>query len=96
MTQGKFERYHRSMKQIVKLDVYFFPWQLEEAVAGFVDDYNQHRYHESLDNVTPADVYYGRNEEVLTQRELIKQKTLQARRRNHVQQIELGTAVCVS
>jgi putative transposase len=96
MTQGKIERYHRSMKQIVKLDVYFFPWQLEEAVASFVDYYNHHRYHESLDNVTPADVYFGRNKEVLTQRELTKQKTLQARRRNHVQQTALATAVCVS
>jgi putative transposase len=86
MTQGKIERYHRSMKHIVKLDIYFYPWHLQQAIADFVDYDNHHRYHESLDNVTPADVYFGRYKEVLSQREHIKQKTLQARRRHHGQQ----------
>ena len=55
-TQGKIERYHRSMKSIVKLNTFFFPWDLEQAIADFVTYYNDQRYHESLDNVTPADV----------------------------------------
>jgi putative transposase len=80
-TQGKIERYHRSMKSIVKLNTFFFPWELEQAIADFVAYYNHERYHESLDNVTPADVFFGRQEEVLTQRELIKQQTLLERRR---------------
>ncbi len=80
-TQGKIERYHRSMKSIVKLNTFFFPWELEQAIADFVAYYNYQRYHESLDNVTPADVYFGRQEEVLTQREMIKQQTLLQRRR---------------
>jgi putative transposase len=80
-TQGKIERYHRSMKSIVKLNTFFFPWELEQAIADFVAYYNYERYHESLDNVTPADVFFGRQEEVLTQRELIKQQTLLERRR---------------
>ena len=80
-TQGKIERYHRSMKSIVKLNTFFFPWELEQAIADFVTYYNYERYHESLDNVTPADVYFGRHEEVLTRRELIKQQTLLERRR---------------
>jgi transposase InsO family protein len=84
-TQGKIERYHRSMKSIVKLDTYFFPWDLEQAIADFVVYYNTQRYHESLDNVTPADVYFGRQEEVLSKRDLIKQKTLHERRQQHWQ-----------
>ena len=53
MTQGKIERYHRSMKSLVKLEKYYSPWELERAIARFVDDYNDRRLHEALDNVTP-------------------------------------------
>jgi len=70
MTQGKIERYHRSMKHIVKLDTYFFPRPLQQAIADFVANYNHHRYHESLDIAPPADVYFGRKQEVLTSREI--------------------------
>ena len=59
MTQGKIERYHRSMKNVVKLEHYYFPWELENAITEWVAHYNHERYHESLDNVTPADVYNG-------------------------------------
>lgn len=79
-TQGKIERYHRSMKSVVKLDTFYFPWELEQAIANFVAYYNHQRYHESLDNLTPADVYWGRAEEVLTQRQIIKEQTLMERR----------------
>jgi len=81
-TQGKIARYHRSMKSIVKLDTYFYPWELERAIGDLVVYYNTRRYHESLDNVTPADVYLGRHEEVLSKRNLIKHKTLQERRQH--------------
>jgi transposase InsO family protein len=83
-TQGKIERYHRSMKSIVKLTPFFFPWELEQAIADFVAYYNTERYHESLDNVTPADVYLGRQQEVLTQRAIITQPTLTERRRHNL------------
>lgn len=83
-TQGKIERYHRSMKSVVKLNTFYFPWELEQAITDFVAYYNHARYHESLDNVTPADVFFGRQQEVLTQREIIKQQTLQQRRRQHL------------
>lgn len=83
-TQGKIERYHRSMKSVVKLNTFYFPWELEQAIADFVAYYNHERYHESLDNVTPADVFFGRQREALTQREIIKQQTLQQRRRQHL------------
>jgi transposase InsO family protein len=84
-TQGKIERYHKSMKSIVKLNTFFFPWELEQAIADFVVYYNHDRYHESLDNVTPADVYFGRQKEILTQRQIIKQQTLLERRKMNLQ-----------
>ena len=60
MTQSRIERYHRSMKNVVKLEHYYFPWELENVITDWVEHYNHERYHESLDNVTPADVYNGR------------------------------------
>jgi transposase InsO family protein len=66
MTQGKIERYHRSMKNLIQMQNYAFLWALEQEIARFVDYYNNRRCLESLDNVTPADVYFGRAKEVLT------------------------------
>ena len=85
MTQGKIERYHRSMKNVVKLQNYYSPEELEREIADFVDYYNNRRYHESLDNLTPMDVFTGRAKEVLTRRAEIKKQTLQARRLQHLQ-----------
>ena len=73
-TQGKIERYHRSMKNVVKLENYYLPGDLIKRLEEFVEYYNNHRYHESLQNLTPADVYFGRDQEILNQRELIKKK----------------------
>jgi len=85
-TQGKIERYHRSMKNVVKLDNYYHPEQLEESIAAFVEYYNNERYHESLNNVTPANVYYGRQEKVLKERELIKKASIKKRRQYFLQE----------
>jgi putative transposase len=85
MTQGKIERYHRSMKNIVNLQNYFLPGELESQIASFVGYYNHQRYHESLDNLTPADVYFGRAKEVHTKREEIKKRTMQHRRLQNLQ-----------
>lgn len=79
-TQGKIERYHRSMKNVVKLDHYYCPDELKEALTKFVNYYNHQRYHESLDNVTPADVYYGKREQILKRRAKIKQQNMKLRR----------------
>jgi len=87
MTQGKIERWHRTMKNVVRLENYYSPSELIAAIAKFVDYYNQERYHESLDNLTPADVYYGRAKEVLTRREKIKRRTLRERKRLHQQRL---------
>ena len=79
MTQGKIERWHRSMKNVVKLQIYYSPSELEQSIADFVEYYNNQRYHEAIDNLTPCDVYFGKSEEVLTKREQIKQATLDRR-----------------
>ena len=79
-TQGKLERYHRTLKNVVKLDHYYSPEELERALKEFVHRYNYHRYHESINNVTPADAYYHRAEAVLRKREKIKQLTILKRR----------------
>ncbi len=79
-TQGKIERYHRTMKNIVKLENYFFPDDLRAKLAEFVDYYNNHRYHEALGNVTPADVYFGRAKQIKMQRQETKMKTLKEKR----------------
>jgi transposase InsO family protein len=80
-TQGKIERYHRSMKNVVKLDNYFSPGQLEAKMEEFVKYYNYQRYHESLQNLTPAEVYFGTGQKKLKQRKLIKNRTLNARKK---------------
>ena len=80
-TQGKIERYHRTMKNVVKLENYFFPDELRAKLETFVNYYNNERYHESLDNLTPADIYFGRDQQVKAQRHEIKMKTLKERRK---------------
>lgn len=85
MTQGKIERYHRSMKNIVKLQNYYSPWELDREIARFVEYYNHHRYHESLDNLTPASVFFGKQKEVLSKRNEIKIRTLEQRRQQYLQ-----------
>ena len=80
MTQGKIERDHRSMMNVVKLENDYFPWELEQAIGEFVEHDNHHRYRESLDNVTPADMFFGRHRDILSCRERIEQRTLAQRR----------------
>lgn len=82
-TQGKIERYHRSMKNVVKLNNYYSPSELECAISDWVEHYNNSRYHESLNNLTPADVYFGRGEEILATRAKIKQESLKIRKQNY-------------
>ena len=77
------------MKNQILLHNYYFPGELEEHLQGFVSYYNHERYHESLNNLTPADVFYGRGEEILNQRELIKQSTLATRRQMHYDRQQL-------
>jgi putative transposase len=79
MTQGKIERWHLSLKSRILLENYYLPGDLEGAVATFVDQYNYRRYHESLDNLTPADVYFDRHQRILNARREIKRTTIAER-----------------
>ena len=82
-TQGKIERWHRSMKKQILLNNYYLPGELQEQLQQFVNYYNHERYHESLNNLTPADVFYGRGQTILDQREKIKLDTLSMRHNIH-------------
>ena len=82
-TQGKIERWHQTLKNRILLENYYLPDDLRQQIDAFVDHYNHNRYHESLQNLTPADVYFGRGQTILKQRERIKQKTIETRRLIH-------------
>ena len=82
-TQGKIERWHQTLKNRILLENYFLPGDLERQIEAFVDHYNHRRYHESLDNVTPADAYFGRADAIIKQRERIKRQTIEHRRLQH-------------
>ena len=82
-TQGKIERWHQTLKNRILLENYFLPGDLEAQIGAFVEHYNHRRYHESLDNVTPADAYFGRAADILRRRACVKRRTLQHRRLQH-------------
>jgi transposase InsO family protein len=86
MTQGKIERWHQTLKNRILLENYFLPGDLENQIETFVADYNHRRYHESIDNLTPADVYFGRGQTILLERERIKRNTIKTRRLQHRRQ----------
>jgi len=79
-TQGKIERWHQTLKNRILLENYFLPGDLKGQIGKFISYYNHHRYHESINNLTPADVYFGRGQSILQQRERIKQNTFKLRR----------------
>jgi len=82
-TQGKIERWHQTLKNRILLENYYLPGELEAKIAAFVEHYNHRRYHESLGNLTPADVYSGRATKILRERERLKRLTIQNRRLQH-------------
>lgn len=87
MTQGKIERWHQSLKNRILLENYYLPGDLENRIEEFVTYYNTRRYHESLNNLTPEDVWLGRGQSILEQRRKIKEKTMKLRKQLHQQKI---------
>ena len=77
---GEIERWHQTLKNRILLENYYLPGDLEAQINAFVAYYNHRRYHESIDNLTPADVYFGRGQTILLERERIKRKTIKNRR----------------
>jgi len=80
-TNGKIERFHETLKARMNLLVYTSPEELCRTMQQFIEYYNFSRYHEAIGNVTPADVYYGRREQILRRREEQKQRTIEERLR---------------
>ena len=67
------------MKNVIKLNHYFCPSELEKAIEKWVSYYNERRFHESLDNLTPKDVYLGLSDQIKKIREITKQKSIKNR-----------------
>ncbi len=84
-TQDKIERWHQTMKNRILLENDYLPGAPEAEIAAFVERYNQRCHHESLNNLTLADVYFGRRQTILLERERIKRRTIQHRRLMHHQ-----------
>ena len=80
-TQGKIERWHQTLKNRILLENYYLPGDLDAKIDMFVD--HLRCYHESLSNLIPADVYFGRAQTILLERERIKRATTQNRRLQH-------------
>ncbi|HJL53684.1 MAG TPA: IS3 family transposase [Arenicellales bacterium] len=85
-TQGKIERWHQTLKNRILLENYYLPGDLENQIGTFVDHYNNQRYHDSINNVTPADAYFGRATAIIERRQKIKELTIKNRRLNHQRQ----------
>ena len=62
-----------------RLTTYSCPSELENAIDEWVKYYNERRFHESLDNLTPRDVYLGQGEQIKKIRETIKQNSINKR-----------------
>ena len=71
------------MKNILLLENYYSPDELKNQIDLFIEYYNNDRYHEALNNLTPADVYYGRSRDILTRRKRIRKQTMIQRRRDN-------------
>ncbi len=71
-TQGKIERWHQTLKNRILLKNYFLPGDLERQIGACVDHYNNHRYHESIGTVTPADASFGRDTAIIERRQKTK------------------------
>ena len=82
-TQGKIERWHRSLKNQILLENYYLPGELKMRIEEFITYYNTRRYHESINNLTPEDVFLGSGNAILEERQKIKLKTMKKRKALH-------------
>jgi hypothetical protein len=95
-TQGKIERWHQTLKNRILLENYYLPGDLEAKIGDFVAHYNHLRYHERIANLIPANVYFGRGQTILLERERIKQQTNQKSQATLQVMISLPASKCRS
>jgi transposase InsO family protein len=91
ITQRKIEQWHQTFKNHILIVNYDLPGELQAKSVHFVDHYNPRRDHESLDNCTPADVYFGRGARMQKRRKDVKRRTIEQRRRQHFNAAELAS-----
>ncbi len=85
ITGGPATSMHRlHMKNLLLLEHYYLPGELETRISEWVNHYNHPRYHESLDNLTPADVFTGGKEDKLQERKKVKQQTIIKRKADYI------------
>jgi hypothetical protein len=72
------------------------PEELHWAIAEFIEFYNHGRYHEGVGNIAPADVYYGRREEILKRGQEQKRQALYDRFEYHRAQRNQATRLLVA
>jgi len=94
-TNGKVERYQQTLKGEINQVPYDMPSTLREAIASFAEYYNHQRYHEALGDVTPADAYFGRKDDIMARRKEVKRKTLEVRREYNRMLRELATSSAI-
>ena len=80
-TQGKIERCHRSLKNQILLENYYFPSELKQRIEEFIQYYNTIKYHENINNPIPEGVFPGSGNRILEKRNKIKMKTMAKRKR---------------
>jgi putative transposase len=68
----------------ILLENYYFPSELKQRIEEFIQYYNKRRYYESINNLTPEDVFLGRGNVILEKRNKIKLKTMAKRKRLHI------------
>jgi putative transposase len=83
------EHWHKTLKNRILLENHYVPGDLERQIWAFIEYYIDQQYHESLNNVTPADVYLGRDKAILRERERIKKHTIRRRRLQHQKKVAL-------
>jgi transposase InsO family protein len=79
-TQGKIERWYQDAEEPDPARELLPARGARGGDSRLHRHYNHQRHHESLGNLTPADVYFGRAEAIIRQRKEIKAKTIETRR----------------
>ena len=82
------------MKNVIKLENYYSPEELKARLGEFIYYYNYLRYHEGINNLTPASVYYNQAEQILSERKKIKELTLKERRFDYFENKMLMMVQC--